>query len=96
MTTDQEKQLEEESKQEEVEADDSHGIVREMTTTSGATEDQISKRDVEATLGTNDDDDDKDNNNNNVEESTDTNKKTHMKVAADAPWKDRMWEVRTL
>jgi hypothetical protein len=27
------------------------------------------------------------------EEGKDEMKKTHMKVAADAPWKDRMWEV---
>jgi hypothetical protein len=27
------------------------------------------------------------------EEVNDETKKTHMKVAADAPWKDRMWEV---
>lgn len=27
------------------------------------------------------------------EKLSDEKKKTHMKVAADAPWKDRMWEV---
>jgi hypothetical protein len=46
-----------------------------------------------------DDNNNKSYNNNDEEEKEDTEqtkKKTHMKVAADAPWVDRMWEVRSI
>ena len=44
----------------------------------------------------NNNDDDKQKNDNEEEEETNgKKKKTIMKVAADAPWKDRMWEVFT-
>ena len=48
--------------------------------------------DAENGIGVTEVDEDDDENDDAAEEDVKKKKKKHMKVAADAPWKDRMWE----
>ena len=76
----------EEEKQEEA-VEMSHMETAEMTTATSNT--------LSVQNGSDDDDNDKKEEEATEDEEDGKKKKTVMKVAADAPWKDRMWEVFT-